>query len=506
MNVVYDVGSWRLTDDGRIYRQGKLRFANGDIYDGEWLDGKRQGRGTFTYVNGTQYHGEFDTNLFHGFGAIRVPDMEHPLTKEWIKGSSFEGHFLKGRKHGKGTLVNGDGSSYDGNFLDNVYSGHGVYCYANGDRYEGEWRYGKYWGQGLLTYRDGGSYAGEFQNGHFHGFGTRTFPRHLGSYTGTYRYGIHHGSGVRVFADSSQYEGEWKNNKMHGTGVWTTEKFIYIGDFANGQPHGNGVFRYENGDIYEGQVHSGYMYGKGKYTYKDGSYYDGEYIAVRIHHKTILPAPNNKRHGKGIRVWTSGSKYEGEWSNDVMHGKGALTSQVEGLLVEYIGTFRNGQQTGDGELTFIKTTSGKTEFPFGSGNFHYGKGTCKYIGSFFMGEFHGLGHFIMTDGRYFKGEWSHGKRHGQGEAQYIPLAERGNEKRNFISGKDALYRMDKYIGQFENDIRHGHGILYYSNGESIEGNFVNGHIDGVAIYTYTTKKTRQGRWYRGTRMAWEDEE
>ena len=31
----------------------RQRYPNGDIYDGEWLDGKRHGRGVYTYKNVT---------------------------------------------------------------------------------------------------------------------------------------------------------------------------------------------------------------------------------------------------------------------------------------------------------------------------------------------------------------------------------------------------------------------------------------------------------------------
>ncbi|EQC42693.1 hypothetical protein SDRG_00420 [Saprolegnia diclina VS20] len=506
MNVVFDLGSWRLTDDGRIYRRGKLRFANGDLYDGEWLDGQRQGRGTFTYVNGATYHGEFSHNLFNGFGVLRVPDLQHPLTKEWTKGSSYEGGFRDGQKHGKGTLVCGDGGSYDGAFADNVFSGHGVFCYANGDRYGGEWRHGKWWGKGHLLYRDGGSYEGDFQNGLFHGFGHRVWPHAGGSYLGEYKLGDQHGPGVRVFADGSQYDGDWVDHCQHGSGVWTTATFVYIGDFAHGHPHGNGLFRYTNGDVYEGQMHSGYYYGRGKFTYKDGGYYDGEYTAVRVRWCVVTPTPNNKRHGKGRRVWASGNEYIGEWSNDVMHGRGTLRSTVQGMKVEYIGAFDNGRQSGDGQLTMLKISNAPLEFPLGSGNYHYGKGECTYTGGFFNGVFHGHGRFAHTDGRNYVGDWVHGKRDGHGDAILTPVAEMGDDRRQHIGGNDALYRMLKYTGAYCDDVRHGRGMLYFTNGDGIDGDFVCGHVHGAAEYVFASGRRRRGRWEHGHRVAWADAE
>ncbi|KAF0761703.1 hypothetical protein AaE_003401, partial [Aphanomyces astaci] len=181
MQVVYDVGSWRITEEGRVFRRGKLRFANGDLYDGEWVDGKRHGQGTFTYHDGLQYRGEFAANLFEGFGVLVAVDQKHPITGVWVKGSTYEGEFRGGKKHGKGLMVFGEGGSYDGMFADNVFSGRGVRSYANGDRFDGEWKHGMWWGMGHLCRVDGESYVGECKRNLFHttslvgGVGRRTF-------------------------------------------------------------------------------------------------------------------------------------------------------------------------------------------------------------------------------------------------------------------------------------------------------------------------------------------
>ena len=35
------------------------RYANGDVYDGEWVEGRRCGRGKYCYVNGDMFIGAF---------------------------------------------------------------------------------------------------------------------------------------------------------------------------------------------------------------------------------------------------------------------------------------------------------------------------------------------------------------------------------------------------------------------------------------------------------------
>ena len=37
-------GDWRLTEDGRVYRFGRKRYPNRDLYEGEFLDGVREGK------------------------------------------------------------------------------------------------------------------------------------------------------------------------------------------------------------------------------------------------------------------------------------------------------------------------------------------------------------------------------------------------------------------------------------------------------------------------------
>ena len=34
----------RLTEDGKVYRRGRKRYPNGDVYEGEFVDGKREAR------------------------------------------------------------------------------------------------------------------------------------------------------------------------------------------------------------------------------------------------------------------------------------------------------------------------------------------------------------------------------------------------------------------------------------------------------------------------------
>ncbi|KAJ0407354.1 hypothetical protein P43SY_004782 [Pythium insidiosum] len=396
--VLYDVGSWRLGDDGHIFRRGRLKYANGDLYDGEWVDGKRHGHGVLTFADGGgSYVGGFASDMFHGFGVLEQhhvivrrpmepPSLVSGALRLHVKRRSelYEGDFRMGKRHGRGSLRAAHGDVYDGQFVDDYYHGRGVCAYPNGDVYDGEWRHGRWHGQGELRRgRDGSSYLGEFCNGLFHGFGRETFGRggSQGSYTGGFRFGQRHGHGQRVWrlepGREKTYDGDWRDDEMHGIGVVELPNaFKYVGELQHGQFHGQGVISYTNGDSYEGEFARGALHGSGTFTFSDGGWYVGQFA-------------DGKRHGRGRRefavageTYRSPSKlksvaiayevvaaaYDGDWVEDEMHGRGELTRTLRvastrckrggkgpggSAVYRYSGPFERGQQTGnDAVITF----------------------------------------------------------------------------------------------------------------------------------------------------------
>lgn len=54
-------------------RQGKgvMSYANGRVYEGEWLANKREGTGFERFQNGNSYQGFFEDNLPSGLGVYK---------------------------------------------------------------------------------------------------------------------------------------------------------------------------------------------------------------------------------------------------------------------------------------------------------------------------------------------------------------------------------------------------------------------------------------------------
>jgi DNA polymerase III epsilon subunit family exonuclease len=155
----------------------RLEFSNGDVYNGEFEDGQRNGQGTYTYANGDVYVGEFEDDQRNGEGTYTFADGDVYVgefeddqrngegTYTFADGDVYNGEFEDGQFNGEGTYTFADGDVYVGEFEDDQRNGEGTYAYANGNVYVGEWRDGLRNGQGTLTYANGNVYVGEWRDG-----------------------------------------------------------------------------------------------------------------------------------------------------------------------------------------------------------------------------------------------------------------------------------------------------------------------------------------------------
>ena len=78
---------------GNPHGAGRLVDAQGDLYEGEFVDGVLNGRGRAVHRTGAVYEGNFREGVFSGQGVLRMPN-----------GDEYRGSFERGAFNGPGTL------------------------------------------------------------------------------------------------------------------------------------------------------------------------------------------------------------------------------------------------------------------------------------------------------------------------------------------------------------------------------------------------------------------
>lgn len=171
------------------------KFSNGDMYIGRLLDGKMTGIGSYIFAPGED-------------------DEDAKINTEYI------GQFSNGVREGKGTFTFSNGNEYIGGFSTNKSNGIGQMKYANGDEYLGNWIDGKKDGLGIYTWDDGYIYIGEFKDSNMDGTGSCFNSKGELVYDGEWKKGLIHGMGRYIWGKNKWYEGEFQQGQKHGLGVF----------------------------------------------------------------------------------------------------------------------------------------------------------------------------------------------------------------------------------------------------------------------------------------------
>jgi len=118
---------------------GKHTAPNGDVYIGEFKNGKYDGQGKRTRSDGRVAVGEFKNDKVNGIAEAKWPD-----------GSIYKGQIKDDLPHGHGVFTWPSGQKYVGEFRDDKFNGQGTYTWPDGKKFAGEWRDNKRNGQGIL--------------------------------------------------------------------------------------------------------------------------------------------------------------------------------------------------------------------------------------------------------------------------------------------------------------------------------------------------------------------
>ena len=138
---------------------GKMVYATGDIYEGNFVGGKKEGQGTFTVKYVKVHIGQFANDTPNGNGKAT-----------FANGDIYDGNWVDG-KQTKGKITRANGHIYEGDWVGDQETGKGKKVYSNGKIYEGNFVAGYEEGQGTCTYTNGDYYTGQWKNGVRHGKG-----------------------------------------------------------------------------------------------------------------------------------------------------------------------------------------------------------------------------------------------------------------------------------------------------------------------------------------------
>ena len=144
----------------------RVELPTGGEYYGEIAGGKAHGFGTMKFSNGDMYEGEWIEGEMNGVGEYFVYDSEWGGFEK-----TYKGEFAQGKRHGKGCMSYNDYSKYQGNWQNNQRTGYGVCWFANGDRFIGLWKFDKMMRGTYSIAESGDWYDGEIKDGMFDGYG-----------------------------------------------------------------------------------------------------------------------------------------------------------------------------------------------------------------------------------------------------------------------------------------------------------------------------------------------
>lgn len=129
---------------------GTMEYTNGQVYVGDWVDGKREGKGRCTWPDGGFYDGEWKDDKWNGEGTNYIGGGEDDPEIHF-----YVGEFVDGLREGHGTYTWPSGDVAEGEWKNGKRNGPCVYIWKNGNILEGEWVNGEKNGILTMTYPNG---------------------------------------------------------------------------------------------------------------------------------------------------------------------------------------------------------------------------------------------------------------------------------------------------------------------------------------------------------------
>ena len=126
------------------------------LYTGEWKDGLKHGKGQLI-TEKIKYSGKFENDVFSGNKGVLCDE----------KGNIYEGDFVNGKFEGYGHYKMSNGDNYIGQFKNGYFEGKGQLTDKKGNVFNGNFVRGQKDGFGLIVKSNGETIEGKYKNGIF---------------------------------------------------------------------------------------------------------------------------------------------------------------------------------------------------------------------------------------------------------------------------------------------------------------------------------------------------
>jgi len=340
-------------------------------FEGEYLNGKKTGTGKEFYGSGElSFIGVYLNGKKNGKGSEYYDELHKIYNKSYLK---FEGEYLNDK------FWNGKFYDNDGNFISEIKEGKG-YIKEYDDYlnllFEGEYLNGKRNGKGKEYYefRDNNiKFEGEyFYDKKWNGKGydnKNNFIYEIKDGKGLFK--KYNNTGEKLFGDYEYIHGE-KNGKAKEYYFYDNSKLIFEGEYLNGFKIKGKEYYDRNGHIkFEGEYLYGYRLKGKEYYLNDKLKFEGEYLY------------NKYYNGKGYDK-------NGKIIFELKKGNGNVKEYGSDDELRFEGEFKNGRRNGKGK-----------EYAFGKLSFQ---------GEYLNGKRHGKGKEYDFGKLRFQGEYLNGER------------------------------------------------------------------------------------------------
>jgi len=387
--------------DGLRQGEGKMSYDSGNSYEGDFSNDKFDGnRGLYRWSDGTEYEGSWKAGAFNGIGIYRIPGVgvDYSVYKDgyatgvgvsWDVDYTKAFHSLDGVKMDETSLIDAETlaknkfglpapsnkpqlgiTSTFGRIFQRerlgadgkpMFKDYGDWGSYNGDSNAD----GKRHGQGKMTYVSGNYYEGGFAGDKFDG-----------------------DKGLYHWLDGDEYEGSWKEGERHGIGIFRSangtvkysmyDKGLEVGEGVTWTPDRKSAHLTMNGVK------------KDEILPEEAESYAKEMFDLPV------PEPAVESPSQIAAAQASGSFIGRLFAKKKVGPDGKMLFKDYGEWGSYDGEFdASGERHGQGKMTY------------GSGNY--------YEGHFVNNKFHGVkGVYHWVDGDEYEGSWKDGERDGIG--------------------------------------------------------------------------------------------